>query len=44
MTNVYNLIDNNAKVFLTPKFLEYFDFKNSLDRNYLKCRVKFISA
>ena len=44
MSNVYNLIENNVKVYLTPRFLDYFDFQNSMDRMYLKSKIKFLSA
>ncbi|CDW83156.1 UNKNOWN [Stylonychia lemnae] len=44
MSNIFNIIDKQLPLYLTPKFLQYFDFNVAQDRNYLKQRVKFMSA
>lgn len=45
MSNVQQILkDNSTLVYLTPKFLEFFDFNDALDKPYLKSKVKFMSA
>lgn len=43
MSNPKTLVDSNKTIYLTPHFLEYFDFDDAKDRNFLKAKVRFMS-
>lgn len=43
MSSIYNFIDLKQQVYITPKFLESFDFTNATCRENLRSKVRFKS-
>lgn len=43
MSNIYNFIEMKQQVYITPKFLDSFDFSTATCREYLRSRVRFKS-